>query len=244
MQMKLQKCMKQKWEIMENKIIIYTDGACKFNPGPGGWAAIINYNENIKGIKGSEKITTNNIMELSSVIYALEYISKEYKDILNNIEIEIYSDSNYVVNSVNNKWIYNWEKDNWKKKGEYIKNHELWEKLSLFLKKLKISFIKVKGHSDVKYNNLCDKYASNEAENIKNILLKEAIEKKLITDESQFKEYIQNVSKDELEDEKDDLNELSEKDSNTIFNLIKKVDELTKENLKLKEKIKELEEKK
>lgn len=90
-----------------DKIIIYTDGACSGNPGPGGWSAILIYKENKKEISGGCKNTTNNIMEMTAVIEALKILKFP-------CNVEVYSDSAYVVNAFNNKWIYNWQKNNWK----------------------------------------------------------------------------------------------------------------------------------
>ena len=89
------------------KVIIYTDGACSGNPGPGGWGALLMFEENKKEISGSNENTTNNIMELTAVIEALKLLKYE-------CEVDLYSDSAYVVNAFLKGWIYNWEKNNWK----------------------------------------------------------------------------------------------------------------------------------
>lgn len=152
------------------EIIIYTDGACKNNPGPGGYAAIIFDKGQKKGIKGGAYDTTNNIMELTAVLEALKWVlssSLLFKE-NNNVHVKVHSDSNYVVNSINNNWIKTWEKKGWKNSGGDVKNQELWEEMLYLLDKFnQITFIKVKGHSTDKYNNLCDKYASEEAEKFK-----------------------------------------------------------------------------
>ena len=139
-----------------NKVIIYTDGACSGNPGPGGWGAILMYDEMKKEISGGEKNTTNNIMELTAAIKALDCLKFP-------CEVELYSDSAYLVNAFNQKWIEGWIKNNWKNSNkEEVKNKELWEKLIDLNKIHKIKFIKVKGHSDNIYNNRCDELARNE----------------------------------------------------------------------------------
>ena len=139
-----------------NKVIIYTDGACSGNPGPGGWGAVLMYDEQKKEISGGEKNTTNNIMELTAAIKALDCLKFP-------CEVELYSDSAYLVNAFNQKWIEGWIKNNWKNsKKEEVKNRELWEKLISMNKTHKIKFIKVKGHSDNIYNNRCDELARNE----------------------------------------------------------------------------------
>ena len=137
------------------KVIIYTDGACSGNPGPGGWGAILMYNEHKKEISGALKETTNNIMEITAVIEALKLLKHK-------CNVKIYSDSAYVVNAFNNGWIHNWIKNGWKTSGkEPVKNKELWITLYEFTKMHNIEFIKVKGHSDNEYNNRCDELARN-----------------------------------------------------------------------------------
>lgn len=136
------------------KVTIYTDGACSGNPGPGGWGAVLMYNDNIKEISGYNKSTTNNIMEITAVIEALKLLKYE-------CEVEIYSDSAYVVNAFNQKWIENWKKNNWKTSNrEDVKNKELWEELDKLVCTHKVKFIKVKGHADNKWNNRCDELAT------------------------------------------------------------------------------------
>lgn len=126
------------------------------NPGPGGWGTILIYNDIKKEISGGSPATTNNIMEITAVIEGLKLLKRE-------CEVEIYSDSAYVVNAFNNKWIYGWMKNNWKTASkEPVKNKELWEELYLLTKKHKVTFIKVKGHSDNTFNNRCDELARNE----------------------------------------------------------------------------------
>lgn len=136
-----------------DEIIIYTDGACSGNPGPGGWGAILMYKDHKKEISGGAKETTNNIMELTAVIEALRLVKHPCK-------IKLYSDSAYVVNAFLQGWIYNWVKKNWKTADNSpVKNKELWEELYGFTKIHEIEFIKVKGHSDNEYNNRCDELA-------------------------------------------------------------------------------------
>ena len=138
---------------MGDKIIIYTDGACSGNPGPGGWGTILMYKDIKKEISGGQKNTTNNIMEITAVIQGLKILKKES-------DVEIYSDSSYVVNAFKQGWIYNWIKKGWKTaSGEPVKNKELWIELYDLTKKHKVEFIKVKGHSDNIYNNRCDELA-------------------------------------------------------------------------------------
>ncbi len=135
------------------KVTIYTDGACSGNPGPGGWAAVLIYGEYKKEIYGGNKNTTNNIMELTAIVEGLKSLKQE-------CEVEVYSDSAYSVNAFNQGWIYNWIKKGWKTAdGSEVKNKELWQELYTLTKKHKVTFIKVKGHSNVELNNRCDELA-------------------------------------------------------------------------------------
>ena len=135
------------------KVIIYTDGACSGNPGPGGWAAILMYKDKQKEISGGMKNTTNNVMELTAALEALKLLKFP-------CEVDLYSDSAYVVNAFLQGWIYNWVKKGWKTSGkEPVKNKEIWQELYDLTKIHKVNFIKVKGHSDNKYNNRCDELA-------------------------------------------------------------------------------------
>lgn len=135
------------------EVKIYTDGACSGNPGPGGYAAILIYNGVEKEISGGDRDTTNNKMELTAVIKGLEMLKEK-------CIVTIYSDSAYIVNSIQNGWIYSWKKNNWTKSDKTkVKNIDLWEKLLKQMDFHEVSFIKVKGHSDNEYNNRCDRLA-------------------------------------------------------------------------------------
>lgn len=137
------------------KVIIYTDGACSGNPGPGGWGSILMYKGTKKEISGGKKDTTNNIMELTAVIEGLKMLKF-------HCEVDLYSDSAYVVNAFLNKWIDNWQKNNWRTASkDSVKNKELWQELIELTHKHKVNFIKVKGHSDNEFNNRCDELARN-----------------------------------------------------------------------------------
>ena len=127
-------------------IKIYTDGSCLKNPGDGGWAAVIIRNDESKEISGSERNTTNNRMELLAVIIALENIKKP------DCQITVYSDSKYVVDAVEKKWVFSWEKKNFKNK----KNPDLWIRFLKIFTTLSVRFIWVKGHSDNVENERCD----------------------------------------------------------------------------------------
>ena len=142
------------------KVIIYTDGACSGNPGPGGWGVVLMYKEHRKELSGGCKNTTNNIMEITAVIEGLKALKTD-------CEAEIYSDSAYVVNAFNQKWIYGWLKNGWKNASkDPVKNKELWQQLYDLTKVHEVEFIKVKGHSDNEYNNRCDELARNAIKNL------------------------------------------------------------------------------
>ena len=134
--------------------IIYTDGACSGNPGPGGWGAVIfDQKKNQNNISGKEKLTTNNRMELTAPIMAL-------KKIKSNSEVTIYTDSTYVKSGIT-EWIKKWEKNGWKNASKKpIKDKDLWIKLDNLNKKNKVTWRWVKGHSTNKYNNLADELAT------------------------------------------------------------------------------------
>lgn len=135
------------------EVVIYTDGACSGNPGPGGWGSILMYKGNKKEISGGSKDTTNNIMEMTAVIEALKLL--KYR-----CTVSIYSDSAYVVNAFNQKWIEGWMKNGWRNASKNpVKNKELWQQLYDLTKEHDVTFVKVKGHSDNEYNNRCDEMA-------------------------------------------------------------------------------------
>ena len=128
--------------------------------GPGGWGAVLMYKENKKEISGSQQDTTNNIMELTAVIEALKILKYP-------CQVELYSDSAYVVNAFDKGWIYNWVKNNWKTADKKpVKNKELWQELYDLTKTHKVKFIKVKGHADNEYNNRCDELATGAIEHM------------------------------------------------------------------------------
>ena len=135
-------------------IVIYTDGAAKGNPGRGGYGVVLLSGVHRKELSGGFRLTTNNRMELLAVIIALESVKKQ------NAEITIYSDSKYVVDAVEKKWVFSWEKKNFNKK----KNPDLWIRFLKVFKKTNVSFIWIKGHDDIKENERCDLLAVQAAE--------------------------------------------------------------------------------
>ena len=135
------------------KVTLYTDGACSGNPGGGGYAAILIYKGLEKEICGGEDNTTNNRMELTAVIKGLEALKEP-------CEVEVYSDSQYVIGAMNEGWLESWRNNGWKTAAKKaVKNPDLWQRLYELVARHKITFIKVKGHSDNAYNNRCDELA-------------------------------------------------------------------------------------
>ena len=138
------------------QIEIYTDGACSGNPGPGGWGAVFVYNGKEKELSGSEKETTNNRMELTAVIMALNALNQP-------CEVKLTTDSKYVCDAINKGWVYSWRKNGWKKSDKKTAlNVDLWKELLSLLEKHEVELIWVKGHNGHKYNEICDALAVKE----------------------------------------------------------------------------------
>lgn len=142
--------------MMLKTVDIYTDGACSGNPGAGGYCAILLYKGVEKIISGFEQETTNNRMELLAVIKGIKALKEK-------CNVNIYSDSQYVISAFNDNWIENWQKNNWRNANKKeVKNADLWLELVSLIKMHNVNFIKVKGHADNEYNNRCDKIAVEE----------------------------------------------------------------------------------
>lgn len=150
-----------------NTVTIFTDGSSRGNPGPGGWGVIVLHGTTVTELGGGEKHTTNNRMELTAVIEALEFVSK-LKTLNLKLETVVNTDSSYVLNGAT-KWLSGWQKNNWKTKakGEVL-NQDLWERLADVLHSLpKISWHLIKGHSGVPANERCDVIATSYADGVK-----------------------------------------------------------------------------
>ena len=140
------------------QIEIYTDGACSGNPGPGGWGAVLRYNGREKEISGGEAQTTNNRMELTAVIAALECLKEP-------CTVELYSDSKYVIDALSKGWAVSWRKKGWIKSDKKpALNVDLWERLLKLTEVHEMRYHWVKGHADNEYNNRCDALAVAERE--------------------------------------------------------------------------------
>lgn len=139
------------------KILLFTDGACSGNPGPGGWGTILKYNDNKKILSGGEKETTNNRMELTAVIMGLNALKEP-------CEVHLYSDSKYVCDGISKGWAKSWKKNKWKKKdGKPALNIDLWEQLLALCEIHSISTFWIKGHAGHPENEYCDSLAVKES---------------------------------------------------------------------------------
>lgn len=142
------------------KVEIYTDGACRGNPGKGGWGAVLIYGENKKELCGGEKETTNNRMELTAAIEALSILKEPCK-------VTMTSDSQYLINGITKGWALSWKNNGWKKSDRSpALNVDLWEKLLDLLETHDVEFIWVKGHAGHKYNERCDELATSFADSL------------------------------------------------------------------------------
>lgn len=139
---------------------IYTDGACRGNPGRGGWGAILVYNGIEKELSGGERETTNNRMELSAVIAALSVLKEPCR-------VTLTTDSQYVVNAIDKGWLSSWIKNNWRKSDKSaVLNVDLWRELVDLLKKHEVTFVWVRGHNGHPYNERCDVLATTFADSL------------------------------------------------------------------------------
>jgi len=137
---------------MSNTVDIWTDGACSGNPGPGGWGAVLRYGESEKEISGAEDATTNNRMELTAAIEALNALKRSSK-------VRLHTDSKYVMDGVT-KWIHGWKKNGWKTADKKpVKNDDLWRKLDEANARHEVTWKWVKGHADNEMNNRADELA-------------------------------------------------------------------------------------
>jgi ribonuclease HI len=140
-----------------SRVVVYCDGACsgnQYSNNAGGWGAVLKYGDRHKEIYGGERNTTNQRMELTACIKALEQIDPSFS------EVDVYSDSAYLVNCMNKKWYENWQRNGWKNyKKQPVENKDLWERLLKLLSGKTVTFTKVTGHSGLELNELADKLA-------------------------------------------------------------------------------------
>ena len=139
------------------EVRIYTDGACRGNPGHGGWGAILVYGRFEKEMSGGDPETTNNRMELTAVIEGLSALKEP-------CSVTLYSDSRYVVDAFLEGWVYGWEKNGWRRGKEEVKNPDLWQRLLSLTRVHEVKFEWVRGHNGHDYNERCDKLATAAAD--------------------------------------------------------------------------------
>jgi len=138
------------------QVVIYSDGACSYNPGPGGWACVLEYRGNKKELSGFVEETTNNRMELMAVMQGLLALKEP-------CNVSVHTDSAYIHNAFEKGWIIAWQNNGWKRADKKpVENQDLWKQIINLTKDHNVSWHKVKGHSDDEMNNLCDKLAREE----------------------------------------------------------------------------------
>lgn len=147
---------------MKTNVIIYTDGACSRNPGPGGWGCVLLYKDHRKEFSGAEKMTTNNRMELTAAIEALKLLNR-------SCSVDLYTDSAYLCNAFEQRWLSNWQRNGWKTAAKKdVENKDLWEELLKLCSVHTVQFHKVKGHSTNVENNRCDELARKAIKHLNN----------------------------------------------------------------------------
>ena len=139
------------------KVELYTDGACRGNPGPGGWGCILVYGKYRRELSGGEENTTNNRMELTAAIEALRALKEP-------CQVELYTDSRYLADAIEQGWLTSWKIRGWRRKDGPVKNPELWQALDALLETHEVTFHWVKGHAENPFNNRCDEMAVAEAQ--------------------------------------------------------------------------------
>lgn len=143
------------------EVSLYTDGACRGNPGRGGWGAILVYGRFEREMSGGEPLTTNNRMELMAAISGLEALKEPCK-------VTLYSDSKYLVDAFNEGWVYSWREHGWKRGKDELKNPDLWARLYELTERHGVTFVWVKGHNGHDYNERCDRLATEFADSFEN----------------------------------------------------------------------------
>jgi ribonuclease HI len=141
------------------EVQIYTDGACRGNPGNGGWGAILVFGKYERELSGGERDTTNNRMELMAAISGLAALRESCK-------VTLYSDSKYLVDAFNKEWVISWEKAGWRRGRDELKNPDLWKRLVELVRAHEVEFVWVKGHNGHDYNERCDSLATAYADSL------------------------------------------------------------------------------
>ena len=143
-------------------VFLYTDGACRGNPGPGGWGAILVYGKYERELSGGEPLTTNNRMELIGVISGLEALKEP-------CHVTLTSDSKYVIDAFTLGWVEGWREHGWRRGKDELKNPDLWKRLYELCQMHKVDFVWVKGHAGHEYNERCDRLATAFADSFGNV---------------------------------------------------------------------------
>jgi ribonuclease HI len=155
-----------------NKVVIHTDGACQGNPGPGGWAAVLECEGHTRELSGGVPVTTNNRMELQAVIEALNALNEP-------CEIEFYTDSEYVKNGVS-KWLATWKRNGWRTKAKQaVKNEDLWRAVDSVVSEHRVEWRWLKGHAGHAGNERCDQLAVEEIAKIRQLFKPEQLQEQL-----------------------------------------------------------------
>ena len=144
------------------EVFLYTDGACRGNPGPGGWGAILVFGRYEKEMSGGERETTNNRMELIGAIEGLSALKEK-------CSVKLFSDSKYLCDAFNEGWVYTWRDKGWRRGGGQLKNPDLWERLFELVEYHEVTFTWVKGHNGHEYNERCDRLATTFADSLMEI---------------------------------------------------------------------------
>ena len=145
---------------MKKKVTIYTDGACSGNPGPGGWGCVLMYRAHRRESSGGAEKTTNNRMEITAALEALKLLKEP-------CQVDLYTDSAYLCNALEKKWLETWSRNGWKTASKSdVENQDLWKELLTLLETHDVQFHKVKGHADSEFNNRCDKLAREATQKI------------------------------------------------------------------------------
>jgi ribonuclease HI len=140
------------------KVIIYSDGGCRPNPGTGAWAAVLIHGDSRKKLVGGERDTTNNRMEMLAAINSLESLKKP-------CDVDFHTDSQYLRNGITT-WIKGWKRNGWKSKTGPVKNQDLWQRLDALIQTHAVNWVWVRGHADDELNNLCDELCSAEIDRL------------------------------------------------------------------------------
>ena len=142
------------------EVIIYTDGACSGNPGPGGWGCVLIHGQRTRELSGGEKNTTNQRMELQAAVSALSALKQPCR-------VKLYSDSAYLINGFRQHWLDNWQRNGWlNARKQPVENQDLWRRLLELSREHMVEWLKVKGHAGDHYNEICDQLARGALKNL------------------------------------------------------------------------------